>query len=300
MPVNARLRVATATLAAAGVASPRVDAELLLAYLLGLSRSRLMLLDGLNDVQAAAFDELVRRRAAGEPLQYLTKSAAFRHLELAVGPGVFIPRPETELLVEIASEQLKQAAIVLDLCAGSGAIALSVAQEYPSCRVIGVERSAAALVWLHANAAAREAAGDRPIEVVAADISEPGLLAELNGTVDVLLTNPPYVPETIRAELPIEVGHDPHDAVFAGRDGLALMPALLSVAARLLRPGGLLVIEHDETQVMTLPGLLAAANQWLEITDLLDLAGRSRFVTAVRAPEMPDGAKPRFFEGGKI
>ncbi len=283
VPAADRLRAALDTLAAAGLPSPRVDAELLLASLLGRSRSQLLLVVELDDTEAAAFDELIRRRAAGEPVQHLTGSAPFRYLELAVGPGVFIPRPETELVLELAADRLPEASTVVDLCAGSGAIALATAQEYPSSRVIAVERSEPALRWLRLNAAARLAAGDRPIEIVAADIAEPGLLAELAGCVDVLLANPPYVPERSRPQLAADVGHDPSEAVFGGPDGLALMPALLSSAARLLRPGGRLVVEHDESHAASLPALLRASGQWAAVVDRPDLAGRPRFVVADRA-----------------
>ena len=167
---------------------------------------------------------------------------------------------------------------MLDLGAGSGAIALAVAQEYPAVRVTAVERSEAALGWLHRNAAAN---GGR-LEIVPADLTDPALLAERAGGFDVVLSNPPYVPATIRTELAAEVLHDPDEAVFAGADGLALMPGLLGTAARLLRPGGRLVVEHDESQGETLPELLRATGEWLEIVDHPDLTGRPRFVSALR------------------
>jgi release factor glutamine methyltransferase len=280
--VRAELAAATAELAAAGVASARVDAELLLAHVLGCSRSRLLISDGLGPGEAGRFRQLVSRRAAGTPVQHLTGVAPFRHLELAVGPGVFIPRPETELLVELAAPWLTPGATVVDLGAGSGAIALSVAQEFPVARVIAVERSEQALEWLRRNAEARQAAGDRAVEVVAGDLTDPGLLAELTGSVAVVLANPPYVPESIRAGLPAELAHDPAEALFAGADGLALMPALAGLAARLLRPGGFLGIEHDETHAQAVGGLLTGAG-WTDVAGRPDLTGRPRFTLAVRA-----------------
>lgn len=282
VPVLAALRSAAGRLAEAGVASPRVDAELLLAHLLGLARGRLVLLPSLTSEQAAGYAELVERRAGGVPVQHLTGRAPYRHLELAVGPGVFIPRPETELIVELAADRLTAAGLVADLCAGSGAIALAVASEYPASRVFAVEADPAALGWLRRNAAERADAGDRPIEVVAADIADPELLAELAGRFDVVLSNPPYVPESVRAQLAPEIGHDPPRAVFAGPDGLRLMPAVLRTAARLLRPGGLLVVEHDASHGEALPKLLHAAGMWREVADRSDLAGRPRFALAVR------------------
>lgn len=282
-PVSAALRQAVGRLATAGAGSPRVDAELLLAHLLGVPRSRLLLQPPLTHLQAAGYAELIGRRAAGVPVQHLTGRAPFRHLELSVGPGVFIPRPETELMVELAGHRLAAALLVADLCAGSGAIALAVANEYPATSVYAVEQDPAAVRWLRRNAADRAAAGDPPIEVVQADIADPDLLAEHTGRFDVLLCNPPYVPETIRAELAVEVGHDPAQAVFAGPDGLALMPALLRAAARLLRPDGLLVIEHDAGQGEAVPALLRAAGDWQAVADRPDLAGRPRFAVARRS-----------------
>ncbi len=272
------LRAARAELDRVGNASPRVDTELLLAHLLGRSRGQLLTAPPLTVDESADFARLISRRAAGEPLQHLTGRAPFRHLELAVGPGVFIPRPETELILELAGAELARAGTVVDLCAGSGAIALAVKQEYPSAQVLAVERSAAALSWLRRNA---EAAPDR-VEIVAADIAEPGLLADRSGRIDVVLSNPPYVPTDIRAALGPEVSHDPDEAVFAGPDGLALMPALIATAARLLRGGGRFVVEHDESQGASVPALLIGAGDWLDVTGHLDLTGRPRFASAVR------------------
>jgi release factor glutamine methyltransferase len=276
--VLAELRAATDRLAAAGIDSARVDAELLLAGLLGVPRGRLLLAGPLGPAQVADYAGLIARRAAGVPVQHLTGRAPYRHLELAVGPGVFIPRPETELIVELAADRLVNAVLVADLCAGSGAIALAVAQEYPAAQVYAVENDPAALCWLRRNVS--HAAGARPVTVIEADIAKPDLLADLAGRFDVLLSNPPYVPET--AEVGPEVGHDPASAVYAGPDGLALMPALLRTAARLLRPGGLLVVEHDASHGQALPRLLAAAGDWQAVGDRQDLAGRPRFALAVR------------------
>lgn len=281
---------ATRLLGEAGVEAARAEAELLAAYVLGVPRGRLALSDRFTPEQLGRFDALVVRRADREPLQHLTGSAGFRHLELAVGPGVFVPRPETELLAGWGMEQGRRVdrPVVVDLCSGSGAIALSVAQELPAARVVAVERSPAALDWLRRNAADRVAAGDRPVEVVAADVTDPALLGELTGRVDVLLCNPPYVPRSV--VVPPEVaGHDPADAVFGGADGLAVIRPVIAQAARLLRSGGVLGIEHDDTHGTAVPALLAVDGRFEAVGDHPDLAGRPRFATARRRA---DGGHP--------
>lgn len=285
---------AAGVLSAAGIGPARVEAELLAAYVLDTSRGRLALTARLTPAQLERYRKLVARRAAREPLQHVLGTAPFRYLELAVGPGVFVPRPETELLAGWGIDAARVLAggtggsgeagdpVVVDLCTGSGAIALAVADEVPGARVVAVERSAEALVWLRRNAADRAAAGDRPIEVVAGDVTDPGLLADLAGRVDVLLCNPPYVPEA--TAVPPEVAdHDPAEAVFGGADGLAVIRPVLDRAAVLLRPGGLLGIEHDDTHAEAVPALLRAHGRFEEVRDHPDLAGRARFVTARRS-----------------
>ncbi|MFI2646230.1 peptide chain release factor N(5)-glutamine methyltransferase [Micromonospora fulviviridis] len=274
---------AARALAAAGVEAPRAEAELLAAYVLEVPRGRLALADGFTPAQCDRLDTLVDRRVAREPLQHLTGTAGFRHLELAVGPGVFVPRPETELLAGWGIEQARRwpAPLVVDLCSGSGAVALAVAQELPSARVVAVERSPAALDWLRRNAAERAADGDRPIEVVAADVTDPGLLADLVGRVDVLLCNPPYVPRSV--VVPPEVaGHDPDEAVFGGADGLDVIRPVVGRAAALLRPGGVVGVEHDDTHATAVPALLAADGRYERIEEHRDLVGRPRYATASR------------------
>ncbi|OZV76624.1 protein-(glutamine-N5) methyltransferase, release factor-specific [Micromonospora echinospora] len=285
-PVLARV---TRTLAGAGVDAPRVEAELLAAHVLGVPRGRLLLVDGLTDDQLDQLAGLVTRRAAREPLQHLTGTAGFRHLELAVGPGVFVPRPETELLAGWGIDRARRSVepLVVDLCSGSGAVALAVAQEVPTARVVAVERSAAALVWLRRNATDRAAAGDRPIEVVEADVTAPGLLDELAGRVDVLLCNPPYVPAG--TAVPPEVADDPAEAVFGGADGLAVVRPVVARAARLLRPGGALAVEHDDTHGRAVPDLITADGRFEAVTGHADLAGRPRFTTALRRRDDASG-----------
>jgi release factor glutamine methyltransferase len=285
VPRTPRAAIADAArvLAQAGLASPRVEAELLAAHVLGVPRSRLALADGLDAAALDRYRELVARRAARVPLQHLTGVTAFRHLEFAVGPGVFIPRPETELLVSwaLSRPDLPAAPVVADLCAGTGAIALSVAHELPAARVYAVERDPDALAWLRRNAAARAAAGDPPVTIVQGDVTDPASTSTLDGRVDVLLCNPPYVPEG--TPVPPEVGeHDPHAAVFGGPDGLAVIRPVVARAAALLRPGGLLAIEHDDSHGRAVPDLLHAAGAFEAVADHADLAGRARFATARR------------------
>jgi release factor glutamine methyltransferase len=271
-------------LAEAGVESPRVDAELLLAHVLDVPRTRLITLDDVGDDQIARFAALLDQRADRVPLQHLTGRAAFRHLELAVGPGVFVPRPETELLAGWVLEQVAGLAepVVVDLGAGSGALALSIAHEHPSARVTAVERDPGAIEWTRHNAAARAAAGDPPVAVVAGDMTDPQLLRELDGSVDVVVSNPPYVPDGAR--VPREVAdHDPPLALWGGPDGLDVVRGLLRTALRLLQPGGALGIEHADQQGGALPALVRAAGGWVDVIDHRDLAGRPRFTTARRA-----------------
>nr|MDT0662883.1 peptide chain release factor N(5)-glutamine methyltransferase [Micromonospora sp. DSM 115978] len=275
------MAAAAAVLTQAGIGSARAEAEQLAAYALGVSRGRLALARELDVAQQARLSELVARRAAREPLQHLLGSAGFRYLDLAVGPGVFVPRPETELLAGwgVRAATGDGSALVVDLCSGSGAIALAIADEVPGARVVAVERSAAALTWLRRNAADRVAAGDHPIEVVAGDVTDPGLLADVAGRVDVLVCNPPYVPAG--TPVPPEVAdHDPAEAVFGGPDGLAVIRSVIDRAVVLLRPGGVAGIEHDESHAGRLPALLRAGGRFDEVVEHQDLAGRPRFVTA--------------------
>ncbi len=263
--------------------SPRVDAELLLAHVLGVPRTALLTRDHVDADAAARFAVLLDQRAARVPLQHLTGRAPFRHLELAVGPGVFVPRPETEQLVEWALARLAGVAepVVVDLGSGSGAIALSVAHEHRGARVTAVERDPQAIEWTRHNAARRAAAGDPPVSVLAGDMTDPRLLHDLDGAVDLVLSNPPYVPDGAR--VPREVAdHDPPLALWGGPDGLDVVRGLLRTAARLLRPGGALGIEHADQQGSALPALVRGTGHFADVADHPDLAGRPRFTTAFR------------------
>jgi release factor glutamine methyltransferase len=274
-PLPPLLTAAAEVLAAAGVASPRVDAELLAASVLGVGRGRLALIDGIRDREARHFTELVARRAQRIPLQHLIGTAAFRHLELAVGEGVFVPRPETELLAGWGIAHTAPGATVVDLGSGTGAIALSVADEAAPSRVIAVERSPAALTWLRRNT------DGTAVEVVEGDLTDPAVLSDLRGTVDVVLCNPPYVPDG--TVVPPEVArYDPAEAVFGGPDGLAVIRPVVALAANLLKHGGVVGIEHDDGHAAAVPGLLRADGRFSDVAEHHDLSGRARYATARR------------------
>lgn len=251
-----------------------MDAELLLAHVLGTPRSRLVLAPVPSADRVAAFDALVARRAAREPLQHLLGTAAFRHVQVAVGPGVFVPRPETELLVDAVLPHVGANDVAVDLCAGSGALALALADEVPGLAVVAVERAPDALSWLERNA---DGTG---VRVVRADVAAGPVLPDLSGTVAAVVCNPPYVPAG--RPVPPEVAADPPDALFAGADGLAVIRSVVARAGELLRPGGVLAVEHDDSHGTAVPELLRRDGRWRAVADHLDLAGRPRYATATR------------------
>jgi release factor glutamine methyltransferase len=266
---------ARARLHDAGVASPEYDAAELLAHVLGTTRSRLPLVDVVPADRAAAYDALVSRRASREPLQHLIGMTYFRHVELEVGPGVFVPRPETELLAGWAIEQalLVESPVVVDLCTGSGAVAKAIADEVPAARVHAVELDEPAHAWAERNLAGTG------VDLRRGDMAD--AFGDLAGTVDVVVCNPPYIPldawESVAAEAR---DHDPHLALFSGDDGLDAMRVLERRAALLLRPGGVVGAEHADLQGESAPAVFTAAGRWTEVRDHEDLAGRARFLTA--------------------
>ncbi|MER5390865.1 peptide chain release factor N(5)-glutamine methyltransferase [Saccharopolyspora sp. NPDC002686] len=282
-PLRLAILEAERMLAASGVASPRTDAELLAAHLLGVERTKLMMVPLVDPPVVQALHDLVRRRAARVPLQHLTGNASLGAVTLSVGPGVFVPRPETELLLEWGASILEgiDKPVVVDLCTGSGALALAMANARPDAAVHAVEKDPAALSWARRNADQQAEAGDTPIQLYAGDVTDPLLFMELEGLVDLVLCNPPYVPEG--TPVPPEVrDHDPHAAVFGGRDGLDVVRHVVSCAARLLRPGGGVAIEHDDTHGGSVPALLRARRVLTDVQEHADLAGRPRFATARR------------------
>jgi release factor glutamine methyltransferase len=274
---RALLGAAAARLEAAGVPSPRHDAEELLAHVVGVARGRLFLLDEVGERELAAYDALLERRARREPLQHLTGEAFFRHVRLEVGPGVFTPRPETELLAGWAIEACPEGGTLVDLCTGSGAIARAVADEAPDADVHAVELDEAA----HAYAARNLAGTGADLRLGDAFTA----FDDLAGRVDVVVCNPPYVPlEAWESVAPEARDHDPHLALFSGDDGLDAIRRLAVRAAVLLRPGGVLGVEHADVQGEAVPAVLAATGRWSEVRDHRDLAGRARFTTARLAP----------------
>jgi release factor glutamine methyltransferase len=283
-PLRTALAAATTTLRDAGVDSPEHDARALACHVLGLAKpSDLLLVDDLSDADTAAYDDLVARRASRVPLQHLTGSVGFRYVELEVGPGVFVPRPETESVVQWAVDAVRAegwaAPLCVDLCTGSGTIAFALANEVPGATVHAVERDPGALEWTRRNAANRVKAGDPEVQLHLGSVE--GCLPGMDGTFHLVASNPPYVATTERHIPDPEVlDHDPEIALFAGEDGLDVVRLVEQTARRLLRPGGLVVVEHSDRQGETAPAVFRAAGGWAEVADHRDLTGRDRYVTA--------------------
>jgi release factor glutamine methyltransferase len=303
-------------LTAVRVPSPSVDAAEIVAYALGTTRSRLFLQDAITDEQKVRVEQLLARRLSRVPLQHLLGSTGFRHIEVEVGPGVFIPRPETELVTEAGLRELAQQPagqrIAVDLCSGSGAVAISLAFEVEGCRVHAVELSDDAIGWTRRNVAAYEdrivARGSR-LEVLhddattVADQGQP--LARLAGQVAVVVSNPPYIPDQMIPREPEVRDHEPRMALYGGEDGLDIIRGVLRSAAILLKPGGLLVVEHADVQglaagaagvpgaasamvadaeLSALTGIPVGGRVFTSVADRIDLNGLPRFTLARRVP----------------
>ena len=275
--LRAAIAGAAARLAAAGVESARFDAEELAALSLGVQRRDLWR----HDVVGEGFASYVDRRASREPLQHITGRAYFRHLCLAVGPGVFVPRPETEVVAQAAIEAAARldAPLVVDLGTGSGAIALALATEVPAARVHAVEAQPAAHSWAERNLAGSG------VDLRLGDMAT--AFHDLDGRVDVVVSNPPYIPEGAVIRDPEVATHDPASALWSGADGLDAVRVVEAVAARLLRAGGLVVVEHADLQGATAPAVFAVTGRWAQVGDHRDLAGRDRYLTATRSPGRP-------------
>jgi release factor glutamine methyltransferase len=282
--VRQALCEAAERLSQAGVESPRTDAEVLLAQVLTTPRSRLHTVERLDDREAAAFEAAVARRETREPLQHITGRATFRRVELEVGPGVFVPRPETEVLAGVAIDELQRVVaggqrhpLAVDLCAGSGAIAMSMAHEVPGCSVTAVELSPEAAAYAQRNAAGLD---------VDVRLGDTGSAAnDLAGRAHVVTANPPYIPLSAYESVAAEAReYDPPLALWSGDDGLDAIRTVARVAARLLVDGGLVLCEHADVQGESAPALFAALPEWTAVRDMRDLSERPRFVSARRVP----------------
>lgn len=275
-PLRAAITAAAERLAQAGIDSAGTDAELLAAHVAGTERGRLALLDAPDAGFFDRFDDAVSARARRIPLQHITGRAAFGPVHLQVGPGVFIPRPETEALLEwVLAQDLPARSVILDLCTGSGALAVALATAMPDSRVIAVDDDATALGYARRNAAGTT------VELVAGDVTDQDLLPDLVGSVDLVVANPPYIPEG--AELDPEVAqHDPAHALFGGVDGMSVIGPIAVRSAHWLVSGGLLAVEHDDTTAQATVDALADTGAFTDIVSHRDLTGRSRFVTARR------------------
>lgn len=290
--LRAALRLAAAALNAAGIESPRADAELLAGHLLGQDRGRLAVLALMGAPVPAGLGELIARRAQRIPLQHLTGTAPFRSLTLSVGPGVFVPRPETELVAQAAIDAARamradglERPLVVDLCTGSGAIAAAVATEVPGVSVMAVELSEQAMAYARTNVGTHSGrfGTQSGVELILGDARTE--LEHLLGRVDVLVSNPPYIPDTrIHADPEVQ-DSDPDAALYGGgADGMRLPTELVHRAAQLLRGGGELVMEHDETQEQAMLALLLTSGDWECAQVHRDLTGRIRYSTARRKP----------------
>ena len=272
------VREATAVLAAAGVPSPRVDAELLAEHLLGVGLGRLRAMMLGDSPAPEGYAELVAERAQRIPLQHITGLAHFRYLELAVGPGVFIPRPETESVVQLVIDRLQGMAHpkVVDLGTGSGAIAGSIAHEVPGAEVYAVEFSEFAHAWASRNLL------PLGVHLIRGDLRD--ALPGHNGTFDVVVSNPPYIPAEAIPNEPEVALHDPPEALYGGgADGMELPTAAAASAARLLVPGGYFVMEHAEVQAGWIAAMLERSGLWAGVTTHRDLNGKDRATSAVLA-----------------
>jgi release factor glutamine methyltransferase len=285
------IAAATVRLAEAGVDSPRTDAELIAAYVHGVGRGELQRVpDGEFDPR---FWNEIARREAREPLQHITGLAYFRYLELEVGPGVFVPRPETEVMTGWAIDALTEMDVaepaVADLGTGSAAIALAIAQEVPRARVYAVEADPLARQWAQRNIARCEATAPHTRgRVIMDDGDFAQALPSMSGALDLVISNPPYIP--VGATVPPEVGeYDPAGALWGGEDGLAAVRAIEGTARRLLRPGGLVAVEHGAPQGAAVYWTFAEEQGWRDTRNHKDLAGRDRFVTARLAGSEPEG-----------
>ncbi len=286
--LRAAVDAASRLLAAGGVASPRVDALALAAHALGRDSVVLAMAPDVDEAFLSRYAELVERRRRREPLQHILGRMVFRRLRLGSGPGTFVARPETEVVAQVAVDEATALAadgrepVVVDLCTGSGAIALSVATEVPESRVHAVEISPTALAAARENAVAAGPLA-HPLDLRLGDAAD--AFGDLDGGVDVVVANPPYVPPDAVPVDPEVREHDPDLALYGGGpDGLDVPRAVVVTAARLLRDGGLLVMEHADVQAAAVRALVHATGAFDDPVTRRDLTGRDRMVLARRSP----------------
>jgi release factor glutamine methyltransferase len=294
------LGAATVQLSESGIESARVDAELLLCHVLECDRTALLIRDSISEDELEEFIQFVAFRSARVPLQHLTGKAAFRRIEIAVGPGVLIPRPETELLVDKAIDFVRDISepVIVDLCSGSAAMSVSLAIEIPCSEVHALEFVDEAFAW-----------GQKTVRDHVAEIAMVGSILSLHhgdvrgcegrelkslaGKVDVIVANPPYIPSAAIPRDPEVYQYEPHEALFGGEDGMEFVSAIISAAKVLLKPGGLLVMEHGDNQgedgIPSVPKVLRASGVFTSVSDHNDLAGRPRFTTGVRNADLSIG-----------
>lgn len=267
---------AAAALSDAGIASPRADAQELAAFAAGTSWGRLAVLGEIDDDFCHRYADLIATRTRRIPLQHIIGTAPLGPVTVSVGPGVFIPRPETEAILEWASAlPLPPRPVLVDLCTGSAALALAMSKFWPDARVIAVDDCEEALKFAHRNV------DGTPVELVRADVTDPALLPELDGQVDLLVANPPYLPDGAALE-PEVAQHDPSHALFGGPDGMVVIKAIVELAARWLKPGGRCAVEHDDATSSATVDAFTGAGAFVDVTANRDLADRPRFVTATR------------------
>ena len=294
------LRAAEEQLKAAGVPSPRVDAEILLCHVLDCDRTALLIRESVDDDQLEEFIQFLGFRSARVPLQHLTGLAPFRRIEAQVGPGVLIPRPETELLVDKAIAFVRDVPepVIVDLCSGSAAMSVSLAMEIPCSQVHALEFYEDAFNYGQANVrkyAAEIAMNGSTISLIKDDVRgcETRELKSLAGKVDVIVANPPYIPAAAIPRDPEVFQFEPHVALFGGEDGMDFIGAIVAAAEVLLKPGGLVVIEHGDNQGESgdpsVPKFLRESGLFASVSDHNDLAGRPRFTTGVRHADFPRG-----------
>jgi release factor glutamine methyltransferase len=269
------LEQATSELEAGGVSSPRHDAEVLLSHVTGVPRMMLLGSAKPHGMQVQVFLDMVKARASRVPLQHLTGSTGFRYVDVEVGPGVFVPRPETELLAGWAVDHAKtlESPVVVELCAGAGAISLSIVHEVPTAQVHAVELDEPAFEWAQRNLAGTG------VDLRLGDMAD--AFGDLDGQVDIVVANPPYIPlDAWESVAPEARDHDPALALWSGDDGLDAMRVIDHVAWRLLKAGGVVGAEHADAQGESAPAVFAG--RWVDVRDHRDLADRPRFVTAAK------------------